>query len=615
MKDLSDDYVAEPGAALPCGKLVQAKLLRLNEKTRQADLSLRVSDIAGDTRAAAELDALVVGDSVRGTVLRVTAIGVFVAIEGTSIVGLSRRAAAAAPNVEDLGALFEEGDVVRAKVLSVAKSSKKVALGLKPSYFSKDTEDEDDDDDDDEDKDDDDEEEDEEDDDDDGDKDEEDDDDDDDGDKDNEDDDDDGDEDNEDDDDDDDDKDDDVNEGINMLGEDDGSDDSEIEAMIQGSLLPYDEDEEDEEEKAVTKKAKSEQAPHEDSEDDSEDEESRQGPLGPRAVAASTGLFSWSDFRPAAAARVEDSDSDVDGAEQGELKRKRSKESKRALEEQQVHAKEMAIWEGSHRPESAQDFERLLLEDPDSSVTWIQYMALHLADVSVDGARSVAERALKKINFRREDDKFNVWVAYLNLEKQFGSPASFDAVFARAAVESKGKYVHLKVCQILEEAGSAEACVDMFERTLKKFKYSKKVWMAYQHFRLRQQQDGAAKELLARSMQSLSKHKHVEVITKYALAEFESGSPDRARVLFEELLSNYPKRTDLWHVFIDKEIKLQNVAQARNLFRRMTTLKTSAKNIKNIFKKFVAFEQNYGSEASVNEVKVKARDYVNSMMA
>lgn len=185
----------------------------------------------------------------------------------------------------------------------------------------------------------------------------------------------------------------------------------------------------------------------------------------------------------------------------------------------------MAIWEGSDRPGSAQDFERLLLAEPDSSVTWIQYMALHLSNVAVDGARGVAERALKKINFRREDDKFNVWVAYLNLEKQFGTPATFDAVFKRAAAESKGKYIFLKVCQILEEADTVDAAADMFEKTLKRFKYSKKVWMAFQHFRLRQQQEGAAKELLARSMQSLSKHKHVEVITKYALAEFESGSP------------------------------------------------------------------------------------------
>lgn len=60
---------------------------------------------------------------------------------------------------------------------------------------------------------------------------------------------------------------------------------------------------------------------------------------------------------------------------------------------------------------------------------------------------------------------------------------------------------------------------------------------------------------------------------------------------------------------------MQNLSQARHLFHRMTTLKTSAKNIKSIFKKFVAFEQKYGSEASVSEVKLKARDYVNSMMA
>ena len=124
-----------------------------------------------------------------------------------------------------------------------------------------------------------------------------------------------------------------------------------------------------------------------------------------------------------------------------------------------------------------------------------------------------------------------------------------------------------------------------------------------------------AKQLLTRSLQSLSKHKHIEVITKYGLTEYEYGSIDHGRVIFEELLANYPTRTDLWHVFVDREIKIHsekgnNSKQVRLIFNRMIQLKISMKNIKNIFKKYVSFEQTHGNEVTVNEVAEKAKAFV-----
>ena len=115
-----------------------------------------------------------------------------------------------------------------------------------------------------------------------------------------------------------------------------------------------------------------------------------------------------------------------------------------------------------------------------------------------------------------------------------------------------------------EQSGDTAGAEAVYCKALKRpqYKKSKKVWMAYHQFKLRSGDDSGAKAQLARSMQSLSRHKHVEVISKYAMAEFEYGSPDRARVVFEELLTNYPKRADLWHLYVDKEVKLGNVLQA-----------------------------------------------------
>lgn len=170
------------------------------------------------------------------------------------------------------------------------------------------------------------------------------------------------------------------------------------------------------------------------------------------------------------------------------------------------------------------------------------------------------------------------------------------------------------MAEVYEKSGDLQATEDFFAKTIKKFKTSKKVWLAYLCFRIRKGDVEGTKSLLARSMQSLSKHKHVEVISKVALTEFEIGSPERGRVLFEELLNSFPKRTDLWHVYVDREVKSGNKAEARQLFQRLTAAKFSAQNMKTVFKKYLAFEMANGSVDQQEAVKLKARDYVNSVI-
>lgn len=47
----------------------------------------------------------------------------------------------------------------------------------------------------------------------------------------------------------------------------------------------------------------------------------------------------------------------------------------------------------------------------------------------------------------------------------------------------------------------------------------------------------------------------VDVIVKFAQLEFQLGDAERAKALFENTLSTYPKRTDVWSVYIDMIIK------------------------------------------------------------
>jgi hypothetical protein len=44
----------------------------------------------------------------------------------------------------------------------------------------------------------------------------------------------------------------------------------------------------------------------------------------------------------------------------------------------------------------------------------------------------------------------------------------------------------------------------------------------------------------------------LQVITQAALAEFRQGNAERGRSLFEGVLRNYPRRLDLWSVYLDQ---------------------------------------------------------------
>lgn len=438
---------------------------------------------------------------------------------------------------------------------------------------------------------------------------------------------------------------------VNMLDSDaDSDDDASLQALIQANraqdIDSMDESEEDNESDSdsdsgpikqsnKTEKGKDKsngdsedsEDSEEDSEDDSDGDIHKASMFDSNNVPAvdANALIQWDDFKPTTSTSSkgmmdsddsddeDDSDDSGDEKEASKGKKARSKTALRRRAEADIRSKEDRYADGDFKPESSSDYERLLLAEPNSSFLWIQYMSFCIGNADIDAARAVCKRALKQISYRMEDEKYNIWVAFVNLEYQYGDASSLQGIFDQGVKESKGKYLYLHLCQQYASNGDNEGCTALYEKALKKYKYSKKVWMAYQHWTLKSGNISAAKKLLARSMQSLSKHKHIEVMSKYALKEFEIGSADRARVLFEELISNYPKKTDLMHIYVDKEVKCGHIEQARNLFERMISSKHNVKNMRAIFKKYLEFEKSEGTEATVESVLTKAKEYTASL--
>ena len=54
--------------------------------------------------------------------------------------------------------------------------------------------------------------------------------------------------------------------------------------------------------------------------------------------------------------------------------------------------------------------------------------------------------------------------------------------------------------------------------------------------------------------------------------EYKMGEPQRGSTILESVLKNYPKRSDLWSIYIDMTIKLGDYEQVRYDFFYLTVL-------------------------------------------
>lgn len=158
---------------------------------------------------------------------------------------------------------------------------------------------------------------------------------------------------------------------------------------------------------------------------------------------------------------------------------------------------------------SAGDFERTLLSQPDSSLIWTQYMAHLLQLGEVDKARAIAERALKTINIREENEKLNIWVAYLNMENAFGTDETLDEVFRRSCEYADKKKMHSHLVSILIKSGKYDKADGLFQTMLKKFSQSCKVWVNYAAYLMGHERVEEGRELLPRNLKALPKRKRI----------------------------------------------------------------------------------------------------------
>ncbi|XP_015771536.1 PREDICTED: protein RRP5 homolog [Acropora digitifera] len=312
----------------------------------------------------------------------------------------------------------------------------------------------------------------------------------------------------------------------------------------------------------------------------------------------------------------ESGDSETEPSEQ--VVRKKSKQEKRAAkkaEEEFLYKTEQSLLDQDRLPETPEDFDRLVVSSPNNSVVWLQYMAYHLHTANIEKAKEVAERALKTISFREEQEKMNVWVGLLNLENLYGTQESLLKVFERALQQNEPKKMFFQLAGIYARTNKMESADQLYQTMIKRFSQSKKVWIGGLSFYMKQGNLEKGRKLLQRSLKTLPKRKHIDTIVQFALLEFKHGEPQRGQTMFESILTNYPKRSDLWSVYLDMMIKQGDSEPVRQIFERVIHVNMSSKKMKLFFKRYLDFERKHGDALSVEKVKTKAMEYVESKAA
>lgn len=618
LKELADGFLPDPAAMFPQGRLVIGKVKEIRHLPKDGkkgkkyspkvtvDLDMRESTLLEDEDKIT-YDDIKIGEKYKGTVTRVEPYGVFVRLENSEMTGLAHLSECSDNYIKTLTDLYDPGDLVKALVVKKDEEQNRFGLSLKASHFEDDSDSDDDD----------------------------------------------------------------ESTSSSESGSDAGEADDALNDVLVSDADDSDGVDSDDENFASKLAAKmqggnndkggegdensdegSSSGSSDDGEDDGSsssddsDEDDDEDESRPTAMDTDVG-FNWGSKLKSTEAMGDDNSSsdeesssdedndEIDNAGKSSHK-SRKKAAARRKEEKEISARESALADGTadSNPETSADFERLLAADPNASENWIRYMAYHLSLADIDSARNVANRAFDRIEFRQEDEKLNVWTALLTLEFKYGTPKSQQATIDRASQHNNPKKVYLRVCEMLERevdasaassdrAQSHDAAVsradELFLKMCKKFKSKKTVWIAHLKYLLKSARHEEAHALLKRSLQSLPDYKHVETMSKFAQLEFEHGSPERARTIYDTLIEKHPKRLDLLFVYVDKEVKHGELATARNIFMNVISpsddghrknAKYSDKQMKSLFKKWFRIEEEHGDEDSREEVKAAARDFV-----
>ena len=139
VSDLSDLYIKDWKSNFEVDQLVQGKVVAVDPLLNHVQMSLKQSHIDKDYQPPLTFADMKIGQIVIGKIRKVEDFGVFVVVDNSANVsGLCHRSQMADQKAVNPKKLYNEGDIVKAKILKIDQIKKQISLGLKASFFEED---------------------------------------------------------------------------------------------------------------------------------------------------------------------------------------------------------------------------------------------------------------------------------------------------------------------------------------------------------------------------------------------------------------------------------------------------------------------------------------------
>ncbi|XP_016981439.1 protein RRP5 homolog [Drosophila rhopaloa] len=308
----------------------------------------------------------------------------------------------------------------------------------------------------------------------------------------------------------------------------------------------------------------------------------------------------------------EDEEKDAAETQQNSAKKKRlsAKEKAKAevKEEQRLREIEERNADPKARLETIDQYERLVIAQPNNSISWLKYIAFLLSNTEIEKARDLARRAISTISFRETQELRNMWSALLNMELVYSN--NFDEVLKEALNCNDPLETYISVVDILKKNKKKERLTSVLTTLLNKFKAELRVWplAAEAYFWLGKSDQ--VHNLLQRALRGLPNQDHINCIVSFAKLYAKNENNEMAQTLLDDVVTSYPKRIDIWSVYVDMLIKAGLIDSARNVLERAVLQKLKPNKMQVIYKKYLQLEENHGSDATVAKVKQQAEQWV-----
>lgn len=98
--------------------------------------------------------------------------------------------------------------------------------------------------------------------------------------------------------------------------------------------------------------------------------------------------------------------------------------------------------------------------------------------------------------------------------------------------------------------------------------------------------------------------------------QYKYGFIEEGRTSFEVILKNHPKRSDIWMVYLDKEIKIvKNAEKIRHIFEKCLTIDFKNKVLKTIIKKYLEYEKEHGNKKTFEHVMALTQKLISNKLS